>query len=484
MPFYVVNSNLNRMWRRYGLVNVASNYEGFFLFKFNNEEGMSYVLENGPWLVNGIPLFVSKWKAGSSLGKPELKKLPIWVNLYGVPLEVWNAQGLSELASGIGIPLTLDRATEERCISQSGRVGFARILIEVSADKAIADEVIALVPSLDGTEEKEVIIRAMYNWKPARCKHCNIFGHSFIDCTARPLTDDEKKAAISKEEAKKDQKVGDDGFQTVGRKNRPVQNQVKNVGFQTSKGGGNQQSSNSKGSTKSWVQQRFYSQGQKTSQIGSNPVGKKFNGTTGKQEATLSSQKKGNDGDLKNGQTLNRQLKSGAPTGSSKGSKFSEEGKHVNIQNSSKTMFPDQVLNKEKGVLNKAIEKSLWTEKTKKGQNMGDANFVILKKGDSGVMSTSNPFDVLDQLPTDNDDENDHKWFFDQEAVNFYLERGIIPPADVFIEWSQEQADYYRNHTMREDVYRKDDAPEFMQVEDEDRRRGGERLTKPKLSSQ
>jgi len=114
MPFFVVNDNLNRLWKKYGLVNVASNYQGYYLLKFNNEKGMEYVLENGPWMINRVPLFVKKWEVGYYLGKPELKKLPLWVNLYGVPLEVWNVQGLSELASGIGVPLALDRATEER----------------------------------------------------------------------------------------------------------------------------------------------------------------------------------------------------------------------------------------------------------------------------------------------------------------------------------------------------------------------------------
>ncbi|GKC76250.1 hypothetical protein Tco_1127024, partial [Tanacetum coccineum] len=32
--------------------------------KFRSVEGMNYVLENGPWLVEGKPLFVQKWKAG------------------------------------------------------------------------------------------------------------------------------------------------------------------------------------------------------------------------------------------------------------------------------------------------------------------------------------------------------------------------------------------------------------------------------------
>ncbi|KAJ9535296.1 hypothetical protein OSB04_un001608 [Centaurea solstitialis] len=221
MPFFVLNNNLNRLWRRCGLVNVASNYKGYYLLKFNNEEGMKYVLENGPWMINGVPLFVKKWEVGYYLEKPDLKKLPLWVNLYGVPLEVWNIQGLSELASGIGVPLALDRATEERCLKQTGRAGFARVLIEVAAERSICDEVVCLVPSLDGLSEKEVVVRAEYNWKPPRCSHCSTFGHSFAACGVRPLSEAEKSVK-SKMEDKSGGKSEDDGFQVVGKRNKPV----------------------------------------------------------------------------------------------------------------------------------------------------------------------------------------------------------------------------------------------------------------------
>lgn len=248
--FFVVNNNLNRMWKRCGLVNVASNYEGYYLLKFNNEEGMKYIMENGPWMINGVPLFVKKWEIGLYLGKPEMKTLPLWVNLYGVPLKVWNVQGLSELASGIGVSLTLDRATEERCLTQMGRARFARVLIEVSAEKSLPDEIIGLVPTSDGSPKKEVPIRAVYNWKPTRCSHCKVFGHTFGSCGVRPLSDDEKIAKLKKDELTRKVENGDDGFQMVGKKNIPVQVQSMPV-------------MNRRVGTKEWVNQKFTAQKQK-----------------------------------------------------------------------------------------------------------------------------------------------------------------------------------------------------------------------------
>ncbi|KAJ9553885.1 hypothetical protein OSB04_017930 [Centaurea solstitialis] len=182
---------------------------------------MKYVLENGPWMINGVPLFVKKWEVGYYLEKRDLKKLPLWVNLYGLPLEVWNVEGLSELASGIVVPLVLDRATEERCLKQTGRAGFARILIEVAADRSICDEVICLVPLLDGKAEKEVVVKAEYFWNPPRCNHCNMFGHTFVACSVRPLSEEER-ALKPNLVGGVDKKNLDDGFQVVGKRNKPI----------------------------------------------------------------------------------------------------------------------------------------------------------------------------------------------------------------------------------------------------------------------
>ena len=147
------------------------------------------------------------------------------------------------------------------------------MLVEVSADKCIPDEVIGLVPSLDGSSEKEVVIRAEYNWKPSRCCHCNIFGHSFGVCNARPLSDDEKIAKLKKEELSKSNKMNDEGFQVVGKKNRPVQNRNINGN------GVSQQAGN-----KAWVNQKFGVQNQNVGQGNGrqNQSGLKFRGDDGK----------------------------------------------------------------------------------------------------------------------------------------------------------------------------------------------------------
>ena len=52
--------------------------------------------------MNGVPLSVWEWMLGSSREKIEPNKVPLWIGLRNVLVEVWNVEGLSYLASGIG----------------------------------------------------------------------------------------------------------------------------------------------------------------------------------------------------------------------------------------------------------------------------------------------------------------------------------------------------------------------------------------------
>ncbi|KAJ9561159.1 hypothetical protein OSB04_006319 [Centaurea solstitialis] len=471
MPFPIVSNILNRMWKRYGLVDVASNYAGYYILKFNNEEGMIFVLENGPWMVSNIPFFVKRWEVGCALGKPELKKLPLWVNLFGVPLEIWNVQGLGELASGIGLPLALDRATEERCIKQAGRVGFARVLVEVSADRSIPDN---------------IKVSAEYKWKPPRCDHCKIFGHTFAKCEMRILSEEEKSEKLKKENQSRPMVDIDDGFQEVGRRNRPIVNQNRQNG------------------TKNWVNQRFGSQkqggnqgmggqnlsfvraGQKEGQ-GQKPNGG-ISGNQGNGERVWQVKKPTNQQLGTSGANFERVFEVGQSSGVKKeGFKKDGQGFVGNTQR--------QQQSGRGSFSTKDVKEASGATKTQEGRSMGRRVEVKGKENSKDVrletrvvqnaFPTSNSFDVFasgdghhDEVMNENErvedwfeegvgvgkngSLNDVIWLMQKKAVNYYLEQGFNPPNDVFQSWSKRQINYFKAVQSGDMVLEKDDVPEFM----------------------
>ncbi|GJY45934.1 zinc knuckle CX2CX4HX4C containing protein [Tanacetum coccineum] len=120
--------HLRRMWRAYHLwiCIIIMNECGLYFFKFKSDEGMQFVLENGPWLVDGKPLFVQKWEAGLCMVKPEPSKVPLWVKIMNVPLEAY------------------------------GRASFARVLVEVEAAKGLVDSVEVCYKALGRSMELRV----------------------------------------------------------------------------------------------------------------------------------------------------------------------------------------------------------------------------------------------------------------------------------------------------------------------------------------
>lgn len=67
------------------------------------------------------------------VAKFEPTKLPIWIKMSNVPLEAWTVKGIGALASRVGKPLIMDAVTAGMCQVVMGRVGYARVLVEVQA---------------------------------------------------------------------------------------------------------------------------------------------------------------------------------------------------------------------------------------------------------------------------------------------------------------------------------------------------------------
>ncbi|KAJ9539067.1 hypothetical protein OSB04_031800 [Centaurea solstitialis] len=211
--FPFVQYHARRMWKKYGLTDVILNDQGYFFFKFNSNQGLNFVFENGPWLFNGMPIFIQKWQPGLCFDKPELNFVPLWVNIYGLPLDVWDYEIISRIASVVGEPVSVDRYTDEMCVNKSGRANFARVLVNVSADYELPSDIDAIIL---GKLRK---FKTEFLWKPKRCSHCKVFGHDFDMCVIRPRTADEVKKVNP--DVGESSKPKDDGFKFPKRKRKP-----------------------------------------------------------------------------------------------------------------------------------------------------------------------------------------------------------------------------------------------------------------------
>ncbi|KAJ6333870.1 hypothetical protein OIU78_010887 [Salix suchowensis] len=169
MPYYAIQSIANRAWKSYGLEKITVLDNGFMVFRFPTEEAIEYVLAKGPWLFGGKTILLQKWHPCFQFDKNKITTLPVWARLKGLPFPLWNTHGLSLAASMVGTPLACDEAT-----LQCNRLEYARVCIEL---KASLSPVHSFQVASSPTEDP-VTVEVEYEWKPARCAICKVFGHS------------------------------------------------------------------------------------------------------------------------------------------------------------------------------------------------------------------------------------------------------------------------------------------------------------------
>nr|GEZ62525.1 hypothetical protein [Tanacetum cinerariifolium] len=99
----------------------------------------------------GMDSIKMRWNDEFGMDKLEPKCLPVWVKMVNVLLGAWTVEVISALASSLGKPMIMDSNTANMCHKGIGNFDFARVLLEMNADKEFK--------------------------KPPACDHCKVFGH-------------------------------------------------------------------------------------------------------------------------------------------------------------------------------------------------------------------------------------------------------------------------------------------------------------------
>ncbi|KAK8598272.1 hypothetical protein V6N13_095655 [Hibiscus sabdariffa] len=102
-----------------------------------------------------------------------MHRIPVWIQLYNVPLELYYKLGLSYIANAVGVPLYMDYVTASRT-----RLEFTKVCVELEVDASTPKHINVLLR--DGSTAD---IRVWIPWMPSRCSNCKLFGHSDKGCS-------------------------------------------------------------------------------------------------------------------------------------------------------------------------------------------------------------------------------------------------------------------------------------------------------------
>ncbi|KAG5565781.1 hypothetical protein RHGRI_001639 [Rhododendron griersonianum] len=182
MAYPLIVSTTRYQWKEL-FVAVKPDVGGCYLFEFRDEQAKQEVLDGGPYFFSQKYLVLKDWHRMMKPVKEQPSHIPAWVKLHDLPLELWNQECLSRVASTIGKPLHVDQATAKTS-RQPGllqtKSTSARICIEINAQHELPADVEITV------EGESVVVPIEYQVLPLMCKLCQVFGHSTAQCSKKP----------------------------------------------------------------------------------------------------------------------------------------------------------------------------------------------------------------------------------------------------------------------------------------------------------
>ncbi|GJZ05077.1 putative reverse transcriptase domain-containing protein [Tanacetum coccineum] len=122
-------------------------------------DGLDAMLENGAWFIRNNLLILKKWHPDVNLLKEDVGTVLVLAKLYGVPVTVFNEDGLSSIATKLG-----------------------QAMIELRADVELKDNIVVAMPKITREGYYTCNIHVEYEWKPPRCACCKVFGHVQEEC--------------------------------------------------------------------------------------------------------------------------------------------------------------------------------------------------------------------------------------------------------------------------------------------------------------
>ncbi|XP_038993433.1 uncharacterized protein LOC120117208 [Hibiscus syriacus] len=163
---------IESIWGNSSQVKVSIAGPNLYVFSFLDAGLRDWVLDNGAWHVQNKPLVLRNWVPGMQKLSFDLSFMPIWIQLYNVPLELYSQKGLSYIASALGNPLFMDSVAASK-----NRLEFAKVCVEVEAGVVIPDIIHVIVS--DGSS---VSIKVHVPWMPKCYDKCKSFGHHVNSC--------------------------------------------------------------------------------------------------------------------------------------------------------------------------------------------------------------------------------------------------------------------------------------------------------------
>ncbi|GJW81795.1 RNA-directed DNA polymerase, eukaryota, reverse transcriptase zinc-binding domain protein [Tanacetum coccineum] len=126
-----------------------------------------------------------------------------------------------------GKPVMMDQTTTKMCNKGVGRIGYARVLVEVTIKNILKNKVEICFKNAKQETCLTKFVNVLYDWVPPSCELCKIFGHTHEKCLVRHRSEEEKQR-ISKGKNNQETRRENNG---VNQKSNVDAREQRNVGL-------------------------------------------------------------------------------------------------------------------------------------------------------------------------------------------------------------------------------------------------------------
>nr|KYP55068.1 hypothetical protein KK1_001273 [Cajanus cajan] len=125
------------MWSHVAGWNIIPLGRGFFELEFQNSRDLEVVLVAGSLNLDLGLLRLSLWQPDFNPRTHKNTFAQVWLRMLELPQEYWSPRIILAIASAVGTPISLDKATSDRKYGH-----FARVLIEIDLANKIPTQLL------------------------------------------------------------------------------------------------------------------------------------------------------------------------------------------------------------------------------------------------------------------------------------------------------------------------------------------------------
>lgn len=126
VSFRVLEQRLRDLWNLQRGFQLTDLEEGYFIVLFYSRDDYLHVLEDGPWIILGHYLTVTKWRPMFRPSTASVQSTMVWVRFLGILPELLDEEILCSMGDRVGRTVRVDP------LSLTGlRSKFARVCVEV-----------------------------------------------------------------------------------------------------------------------------------------------------------------------------------------------------------------------------------------------------------------------------------------------------------------------------------------------------------------